>query len=234
GDSSGDKEGADSGSDSESDGLLDKIGDVFDKVTDLFGGLSPDQELDASHEKLSGVIGKVRDRVHAFGGTDSPAGGKVAVAAAHFLDVTSDVVDTLTGFIDDTTDSSPEKEARVEMALKVAAAALKGVSDVSSLVGAAVPGISAAAPALDAASGVLEKASGQSSKFIQGAEKVGNVIGSVGHKVAGGLEGLSNKLDPQPVANNTATAPLAEDGNSGSAGADESVVLDNEKEVLVA
>ena len=225
------------GSDSESDGLLDKIGGAFDKITGVFGGNDSDEALDASGQKLSGVLDRVRARVHAFGGEDSPAGGKIGSAAAHLMDVTGDVIDRLTGFIDDATDASPEREQRIETALKVAAAALEGVSGVSSLVGVAVPGVSAAGPALSAASDVLENASGKTSAYVKATEKIGNIVGKGGHKIASVLDGISDRLDPTADADEATTveAEVASPEGSTSHEVGERVIaLNEETKVLVA
>jgi len=222
----------------DSEGLLDRVGDVFDTVgdafdhvTNIFGGSDPDQELDDSSARLSGILDRVHDRIRAFGGEDSPAGGKIGLAAAHLMDVTGEVIDSLTGFIDDATDSSPEREQRIETALKIAAAALEGVSGVSSLVGVAVPGVSAVAPALNAASDVLENASSKSSTVVKAAEKVGNTIGSVGHKAASLLDTLSDKLDPTA---DDADEVVAVDGEVSPEAEAEVIALNATAEVLVA
>lgn len=209
--------------------VFDTVGDAFDKVTGVFGDSDPDKELDASSEKLSGILGKVRERIHAFGGEDSPAGGRIGLAAAHLMDVTGDVIDDLTRFIDGATDASPEKEQRIETALKIAAAALEGVSGVSSLVGVAVPGVSAAAPALGAASDVLENASGKSSTVVKAAEKAGNFIGKAGHKAAGLLDSLSDKLDPTADEDEVVVVGVAT-----AEGEAEAIAVTEEAEVLVA
>jgi hypothetical protein len=211
-------------------GIADKIGDVFDKVTSIFGDSDPDAQLNASSEKLSGILAKVRERIHAFGGEGSPAGGKIGIAAAHLMDVTGDVIDSLTGFIDDATDSSPEKEHRVETALKIAAAALEGVSGITSLVGAAVPGVSAAAPVLNTVSGVLEGASAQSSKVLHAAEKAGNIIGKGGHAMASVLDKISDKLDPAADADEVVSV----DAGFTHVVDSESIAVNQETEVLVA
>lgn len=211
--------------------VFDSVGDAFDNVTSIFGDSDPDKELDDSSARLSGILDRVHDRIRAFGGEDSPAGGKIGLAAAHLMDITGDVIDDLTAFIDGATDASPEREQAIETALKIAAAALEGVSGVSSLVGVAVPGVSAAAPALNAASDVLENASSKSSRVVQAAEKAGNVIGSVGHKAASVLDALSDKLDPTA---DDADEVVAIDGEVFPDAKAEVVALNDTAEVLVA